>query len=96
MLKAIYKPSMRFCSLTFIFILVLFLVVSSEQLRHGDGSRWHLIQKRSCNIRGEECTKDVECCTAHCVCLNADPCKCGSRSRVKLTKFVSESLTCRI
>uniref|UniRef100_A0A482Z8T0 U5-Hypotoxin-Hsp1a_1 n=1 Tax=Hypochilus sp. SGP-2016 TaxID=1905178 RepID=A0A482Z8T0_9ARAC len=67
------------------------LLADSSEIQN---SRFHRIQKRSCNFRGEECTKDIECCTASCMCRGSDPCYCGKRPRPKIAKFESGSLTC--
>ncbi|GIX94059.1 hypothetical protein CEXT_259281 [Caerostris extrusa] len=56
-------------------------------------------KKRSCNVRGEECFKDIECCTGECVC-SKNACKCGNRPKVKVSKLMqpqsmAQRLICR-
>nr|QDC23148.1 toxin 35 isoform b precursor [Cupiennius salei] len=53
----------------------------------------HHIQKRSCNFKGEECTKDVDCCTMQCICTTND-CKCGKRPRPSELRKYFTKRTC--
>nr|WBW69979.1 venom protein [Lampona murina] len=53
----------------------------------------HHIQKRSCYNLGEECTKDVDCCSIQCLCTSND-CRCGKRQRASQLKKKFRKRTC--
>ncbi|KAG8196638.1 hypothetical protein JTE90_006548 [Oedothorax gibbosus] len=81
----------------FLFILVISFIIDTEQAHIKTKSRTHSIHKRSCKIRGEECLKDIDCCTAECICYTNN-CKCGTRPKVKISKFgaqfMAQKLVC--
>ncbi|GIX88130.1 hypothetical protein CDAR_444891 [Caerostris darwini] len=82
----------------FILLLVISFIFYTEQTQQRS-SRSHSIHKRSCNVRGEECFKDIECCTGECVC-SKNMCKCGNRPKVKVSKLMqpqsmAQRLICR-
>uniref|UniRef100_A0A482Z6R6 U14-Saltitoxin-Pre1a_1 n=1 Tax=Phidippus regius TaxID=1905328 RepID=A0A482Z6R6_9ARAC len=78
-----------------IFCITIFLILTV--LTCGDETKEivqeHHIQKRSCNSLGEECTKDIDCCSVQCVCASYD-CKCGRRPRPSQLRKYFAKRTC--
>nr|AKT09048.1 putative neurotoxin LTDF S-11 [Dolomedes fimbriatus] len=60
----------------------------SEEIPEG-----HNIRKRSCYLKGEECTKDIDCCTMQCLCTTND-CRCGKRPRPSELRKYFTKRTC--
>ncbi|GFR04835.1 hypothetical protein TNCT_174291 [Trichonephila clavata] len=77
-----------------VLLMIISFILITEQANY-DSSRSHAIHKRSCNVRGEECLKDIECCSTECVC-STNVCKCGTRPKVKTPKSKPQSLAQRL
>ncbi|GFT92644.1 hypothetical protein NPIL_270091 [Nephila pilipes] len=78
-----------------ILLMIISFILITEQANIDASSRSHAIHKRSCNVRGEECLKDIECCSAECVC-STNVCKCGTRPKVKTPRSKPQSLAQRL
>uniref|UniRef100_A0A482ZEK9 U26-Lycotoxin-Lsp1a_1 n=1 Tax=Lycosa sp. SGP-2016 TaxID=1905177 RepID=A0A482ZEK9_9ARAC len=77
-------------SITYIAALLLFASFTRGEEEVEEIHEKHSIQKRSCYLRGEECTKDIECCTVQCLCTTNE-CRCGKRPRPsELRKYFSK------
>ncbi|KAG8196646.1 hypothetical protein JTE90_006556 [Oedothorax gibbosus] len=70
----------------FLFILVISFIIITEQAHIKKESSEHSIYERMCNIRGEECLKDIDCCMGECICYK-NSCKCGTRPKIKNSEF---------
>ncbi|CAL1263060.1 unnamed protein product [Larinioides sclopetarius] len=78
-----------------ILLLVISFIFSTEQAYQSTSSRSHAINKRSCNVRGEFCLKDIECCSGECVCAT-NTCKCGTRPKVKPNRNKPQTMAQRL